>query len=101
MDKRITRLANSGVKEVTMFGKTWKLSPGTYRIDMGPKVVVKQPRIMWVDGPMGPTPQLTKPKMGYDPKNAKIVRVDGDTYLNPALSGGMCVKLSDYTRFIR
>lgn len=41
MDKKITRMANSGSGSVLMYGRRWPLSPGTWRVDDRARLLVK------------------------------------------------------------
>ena len=76
MDKKVTRMANSGAKSVIMFGKTWPLSPGTWGVRV---------------------PTRHHPKV-----KPQVYKIDDDEYVDPRTVGGMCIKRSEMlmTRFL-
>lgn len=66
MDKRITRMANSGATSVLMFGKSWTLTPGTWAVQV---------------------PTARRPKA-----ERKVYKVDSAAYYHPSTVGGRCVR---------
>lgn len=103
MDKRITRMANSGVTSVVMFGKVWELTPGTWgvripkktgkpRLRISPSLIAGLPDMTFAPGK--PVPDFSK---------AEVYKIDDARYVDPRKVGGMCIKYEDYlvTRMLR
>jgi len=95
MDKRITRLANSGAKSVVMFGKTWTLSPSTWGV-RNPKRP-GPPRMVFRPSPVAMIPDVEfvagRPRLDFS--NAKVYKIDDAEYLDPRNVGGLCIRRED------
>lgn len=98
MDKRITRLANSGATSVLMFGKRWELSPGTWGVRVPRKL--GPPRMRFKPSPMMLVPdvEFVAGKPIPDFAKAEVYKIDDEPYVDPALVGGMCILESEYRR---
>lgn len=103
MDKRITRMANSGVTSVVMFGKVWPLTPGTWGVRVPKKA--GPPRLRFSPGAIVGFPDMSfapgKPVPDF--AKAEVYKIDDARYVDPARVGGMCIKYEDYlvTRMLR
>lgn len=75
MDKKITRLANSGHTSVLMFGKRWALSPGTWGVRVPTK---RRPNV-----------------------KSEVYKIDDEGYMPMELTGGMCITSTAFFSYVR